>query len=455
MIFCISKPASKYPRLQPCPRPAWSKDTGTGREALLFVLIAALAAMLFSPAAWAAEQKTQKEQSKFEIETTLESKIDLHNNRDLDSKKDDSLLVLDPNLTVEILYKATDYFEIFTEIEAARKFTLDHGNDIDSPSHDEELNLKQLYFDLEDQPFDKIRLRLGRQEFEDEREWLYDQELDGLRLFYEQDKWSAELSASRLALAKENLLKNDDYDEHLNFYMAYGSYQPNTRHEFNAYTILIDERAKSADEQVLLGLRSRGTLANALDYWAELATVRGQDEGVDLRGYGLDLGATYRFATAFSPSLSLGYAFGSGDSSPEDSRDRSFRQTGIHDNTGSFNGVEDFQLYGEVLDPELSNIHIFTAGLGMRPTEKSSLDLVYHHYRQDEATEGKLRNAWIREETLGESRDLGQGLDIILGYREVRNLQLYASYGLFFPGEAFADSADTAHTFQVGFEYEF
>lgn len=453
MIFSLKF----QPHAQFCPgifdHRVWQKYAGTGIRALLLVSLSALVVLLITSTR--ANGAEQKEKSKLKIEITLETRIDVQNNRDLDSAEDDSLSVLDPDLSVEVLYKATDYFELFTEIEAARTFTLAHGDGISSPSHDEELNLKQLYFDLEDLPIDKLRLRFGRQEFEDKREWLYDQELDGLHLFYELGKWSAELSATRLSTFRENLLTNDDYDEHLNFYMAYGSYQPVRQHEFNAYTILIDDRSQASTEQALLGLRSKGTLLDRIDYWTELATVRGQDKGVDLRGYALELGATYRFTTVFSPSLSLAYAFGSGDSNSEDSLDRSFRQTGIQDNTGRFNGVEDFQFYGEALDPELSNIHIITAGLGIRPTKKSSLDLVYHHYHQDKAAEGKLRDAWIREETLGESRDLGQGLDIIVGYREVRNLQLYARYGLFFPGEAFADDADTAYSFQVGFEYEF
>ena len=59
--------------------------------------------------------------------------------------------------------------------------------------------------------------------------------------------------------------------------MAYGSYKPQKHYEFNAYAILIDDLSKASTEQVLLGLRSRGTLLDALDYWAELATVRGRE----------------------------------------------------------------------------------------------------------------------------------------------------------------------------------
>jgi len=36
--------------------------------------------------------------------------------------------------------------------------------------------------------------------------------------------------------------------------------------------------------------------------------------------------------------------------------------------------------------PELSNLHIATAGAGFRPIRKTSLDLVYHNHHQIEAS---------------------------------------------------------------------
>lgn len=415
----------------------------------LFLTLFSSLPMLCLSQAGAAE-----EQGKFEIETTLESALNFQDNRDLDDDEDDFLSYFDPKLTVEFLYEANSYFEIFTEIEATKRINIEHGDDTSFPSNDEELNLKELYFDVKDLPAEGLTVRAGRQEFEDKREWLYDEELDGIRVFYEQQNWSVELSASRQLSFRENLISDDSYDEHRNYYMAYTSYEPLKGHELNAYTIVVDDR-EADDTLVHFGMRSSGRFQEQLAYWAELGAVRGQEDNTDVRGYGFDVGATYTFASKFSPALTLAYAFGSGDSDTDDSVDRNFRQTGIQDNTGRFIGVEDFQLYGEALDPELSNIGILTIGAGIRPSPKSSVELIYHHYRQNELVEDEIRNASIRAETAGQSHDIGQGLDIVLGYHEIKNLQLYARYGLFFPGDAFEESADTAHTFQVGFEYEF
>ena len=47
---------------------------------------------------------------------------------------------------------------------------------------------------------------------------------------------------------------------------------------------------------------------------------------------------------------------------------------GLQENEADFGGAASFKDYGEVLDPELSNLAIFTVGLGLRPSEKFSLD---------------------------------------------------------------------------------
>ena len=54
--------------------------------------------------------------------------------------------------------------------------------------------------------------------------------------------------------------------------------------------------------------------------------------------------------------------------------------------------MTDFKYYGHALNPELSNLLIVTVGLGVRPTARSSFEVVYHYYRQDEAL-AELRNS--------------------------------------------------------------
>ena len=115
----------------------------------------------------------------------------------------------------------------------------------------------------------------------------------------------------------------------------------------------------------------------------------------------------------------------------------------MQSNEARFGGVTQFLAYGETLDPELSNLQIFTAGLGFRPAAGTFVDLVYHHYRLNEiATEirGSALTAEMNQIDSRLSKDVGNALDIVLGFRNlfgVRGLGFEVRGGFFFPGDAF------------------
>ena len=75
-----------------------------------------------------------------------------------------------------------------------------------------------------------------------------------------------------------------------------------------------------------------------------------------------------------------------------------------------------------MLDPELSNLKIFTAGIGFRPTASMFVDLVYHEYRQN-AFATEIRNfgltAAMNQVATAQSKDVGSELDIILRFRNL------------------------------------
>jgi alginate production protein len=167
----------------------------------------------------------------------------------------------------------------------------------------------------------------------------------------------------------------------------------------------------------------------------------------------VDFGATYEWQVGLKPALTLGVAFGSGDRDPDDGNDGNFRQTGLQENEGDFGGAASFKYYGEVLDPELSNLAIFTVGFGIRPSDRFSVDLVYHHYVQHRASP-RLRNAGIDAEPSGRSRSLGSEIDLVVGFEEIWNrIDGRVVLGYFMPGAAFP--GDTGGAWFVGAQVEF
>ena len=158
------------------------------------------------------------------------------------------------------------------------------------------------------------------------------------------------------------------------------------------------------------------------------------------------MGATYRFPwLPFSPSITVSYAFGSGDESPNDRHNNQFRQSGLHTNETRFGGLSKFKIYGEALDPELSNIEIFTAGVGFRPFSNVFVDVVWHRYRLDEFAQSLSNSALTAEMNQVDplrprSKDVGSGLDLVIGFRRLfglRRLGLDVRMGWFYPGQAF------------------
>ena len=132
-----------------------------------------------------------------------------------------------------------------------------------------------------------------------------------------------------------------------------------------AFAIVLDDRTKRQDRPLFFGLRSLGEVDvfdDEIEYWADLATVRGKDEGTDIKGYGFDIGATYELNAPLRPYFTLAYAFGSGDSDPDAGTDKEFRQTGLEGNENKFGGITSFKYYGETFNPELRNLKISNRG---------------------------------------------------------------------------------------------
>ena len=276
-------------------------------------------------------------------------------------------------------------------------------------------------------------VRVGRQDFDDQREWLYDQNLDAVRLYGAAFGWPMELGLSttladgsptdEAAVNSTAYLWNGNEDRHLAAWAIHRRFDLNER-----------------ESRLHVGVRALGNWVSENDSWLELSAVEGRRGSTDLLGWGYDVGTTWT-PDRFAPfSFTLGYALGRGGD-PDSSTDRSFRQSGLQDNNAKFAGVTSFRYYGELLDPELSNLGILTAGVGVRLSRRTSLDLVWHHYRQD------LVLPFLADTALGQDPDgvhanLGWEADLVFGWREWENWDLEIVTAMFHPDDAFPEGDD-------------
>jgi alginate production protein len=353
-------------------------------------------------------------------------------NFDLTDATRDDFSLLTPELQLALSFDPGPRVQVFVNLELSQELALA------APQPEERrlrVGLKEAFLHVKALAPGGLALQVGRQGFKDDREWLYDEELDAVRAFWQPAGLELQVSVSRLGLFRTDMLDHDSTGQTTN-YLAYGRYRVGTAIAPAAYVFVRDDRSPARQRPVFFGLQAGGALGDALTYWLELAHVRGRDGSRQIRGWGVDGGATYTVDLPLRPSLTAAYAFGSGDSNPDGHIDGAFRQTGLQENEARWAGITRFKYYGELLDPELSNLAIATLGLGLRPTKRSSLDLVYHEYRQDTASTA-LRGAALAADPSGLSRRLGRELDLVTGYDGVAGLEVKGVFSYFIPGQAF------------------
>lgn len=299
----------------------------------------------------------------------LELQYNLERNLDLYGAKDEDLSAIEPGLSLAFSFDPSRYFQAFFDVKLSGEFMFEYGVKQDDQVS---LEIEQAYLLFKNLLDERLSFQIGRQRFDDERQWLYDAELDAARVFFQLPRFLLDLSISRGGLVEMDLLNEVDAGK-VNNYIAYGTYAITEEIYASPYILIRDDLTSEEDSPIFFGIHSDGEITDSLEYWLELAYVLGKEGSNKIRGFGFDLGSTYVFNLLLEPSITLGYAFGTGDSDPRDGVDKNFRQTGLQANEGDFNGAADFKYYGELFDPELSNLSIFTAGAGIRPTEENSI----------------------------------------------------------------------------------
>ena len=388
----------------------------------------------------------------------VELEYELEKNFNMESRVRDDVIKKTPLLSFVFLYTPTKKFSTFLNIEFSRAIVNDKRMRTEKKRKKKDetnLDLTELFFSYE--IIDRLNLKVGRQRLKDKREWIYDEKMNAIRLTYEFLNFAFDFSASEKK--DKDLYDNHGSDERFNNFVLYGRYAPNKDTEIAAYGFVRDGRSKKRKENpIFYGLQVTGELIDDLDYWLDFAHVRGRDGSNKLRGFGFDSGFTYVYDDVpLKPSIVLGYAFGSGDDNTSDNRDRSFRQTGLQDNNAKLNGVSKIKYYGEMFDPELSNLAIATGGIGIRPMRKTSIELIYHYYRQHKRSD-EIRDAEIDEDPDGLNKILGQEIDLVVAHKyksKKINIKTSMVLGYFLPGQAFSMEADNSFFAEIKMQFDF
>ena len=342
-----------------------------------------------------------------------------------------------------------------------------------------------------------VAWQIGRVPLAERRAWWWDDELDAMRWVIAGSDWRLDTGFGReLARSAGDEPHLDPAQRGVWRWFGQARWDWRAQQRLEAFWLVVDDgsgrplpgqRVAATDLDVedarltWLGLRASGRGprwaaigAPRIEYWADLAWLEGHrwttafgsaagdgarpagaSQRRPVRGHAWDLAVQARWTDLpLQPGLALAWARGSGGA-PGDPVDRTFRQTGLHENKTRFNGVKRLERYGQLFDPELANLEVRTLGTGVRLGSSASVELVWHHYRQRLAQPGVV-GARLSQAPAGLQRGLGQEVDLFFAWRESAQWELTLALSRFWPGPAYAaNRRDPAQAVELGAAFNF
>lgn len=209
----------------------------------------------------------------------------------------------------------------------------------------------------------------------------------------------------------------------------------------------IDEVSYRLDAAFVTGDTTRTTTSSVTGSADRLVTGHTRR---NVFGYAFDGDIDLTMSRApLSPTVTLGYAFGSGDDG--DGTDTAFRQPYLTGNS-SRQGISSASShnYGEALRVDLSNLHILKLGVGVPVMKASDLSFIYRDYWLDDSETG-LRDERLAIDAGGNGSHVGRALDIVYNVpleKEISGLSFISgadfrvTLGAFTSGDAFGAADD-------------
>ncbi len=421
-----------------------------------------------------------------EVDIEIDSRTDFT----LEPDRADDRVIFNPDLELEFLYPIRDKLVFFGELEL--EYDKDIRREDAEKQSDGAVGRGQTWLYASNVFDSDFGVQIGRQTIRDRREWWWDEKLDSIRLHFDHTPYEFEISLAEELGATTIDEDLDPEKEDIQRLLARGRWDWAERQQLELFFLRQDDDSSTPGsggvlnqdnedeidaDLTWLGLRAMGRLRNKtlgkFYYWLDSALVDGDEtvidfddiddarstvdeiESRDVRGWALDLGTTIETKLNGEPRVTIGYARTSRDNDPDNGVDRTFRQTGLQGNEDKLRSVERFPYYGALLEPELSNLEIFTLGVGFPLLKNSSIDLVYHEYSQVQSADF-LRDSRLRADPQGDDTDIGRELDLIVSLEEWKHWEAQVSVGVFEAGRAFgALDGETANSVVLTLEYNF
>lgn len=422
---------------------------------------------------------------RWELAGEYEVKLDYRRNFALDKRRRDDLLRFDQELQLRGSFHFNDWVSSFVEGKVLGDHPLYTGGG--GRKSEKSLERGETWLRFDNLFGQGLALKIGRQNFDEPRQWWWDDDLDALALRYRRESFSIEFGAAR-QVAQVDLLRSriEPEEEGLVRLLARAQWRYQSDHAIDLFllhqrdlsaTPAVDASVRASREDASDarlwwgGLRASGKAPivdfGACSYWIDLALVAGREKLLELEdapgrrkvvserrrqsvyGRAVDVGARLSTELPGRPFFTLSYAVGSGDRDPEHGTDRSFRQTGLQSND------EEYRTYGELLRPELSNLRIPAVAVGFPLLTKSQVELTIRNFHQVHAAPF-LRAARIAAEPNGRDKNLGNEWMLASVIKEWKKWEIEIIGAAFRSGQAFGPAAGkNAYSFFNKLSYSF
>ena len=135
--------------------------------------------------------------------------------------------------------------------------------------------------------------------------------------------------------------------------------------------------------------------------------------------------------------------------------DRNYRQSSLHNNSAELYDGTSFRYYGDVLNPELSNLRIATLAIGFPLWRNNAINVIYHHFQQNHAS-NVLRNTLLDAAPAGNHSEIGREFSLIAGLTRWQPLSIELIAAQFRAGKAFGpEKGQTASRMMLELSYGF
>jgi hypothetical protein len=171
-------------------------------------------------------------------------------NLDLTDATRDDVSLLTPELQLALSFDPSPRLQVLVNLKLSQAWALA------APQPEERrlsLGLKEAFLHVKDLAPGGLALQVGRQASTDDREWLYDEELDAVRTLWRPGGLELQVSVSRLGLFRTDVL-DDESTGQTNNYLVYGRYRLGTAVAPAVYMFIRDDRSPAREHPVFVGL---------------------------------------------------------------------------------------------------------------------------------------------------------------------------------------------------------